>query len=81
MLAEYRFDEIFGSTTLFFGPGAYRQDSADGSETDFGLSGGVSGDFPLTRRLGFVVEGAYHWVNFDDEYEFVTVGAGLRLSF
>lgn len=80
-LVEYRFDEIFGSTTLFFGPGAYKQTTNAGDDTNFGLSGGVAGDFPVTRRLGFIIEAAYHWVNFDQEYDFVTVGAGLRIAF
>lgn len=81
LLVEYRFHEVYGSSTLFFGPGAYRQSTAAGDETSFGLSGGVAGDFPVTRRLGLVVEAAYHWVNFDEDYDFVTIGAGARFRF
>lgn len=80
-LIEYRFHEVYGSTSLFLGPGAYRTTTATGDVTDFGLSAGVAGDFPLSRRVGFVLEGAYHWVNFDEEYDFLTIGAGLRFSF
>lgn len=81
ILVEYDFDEVFGSTGLFFGPGAYRQTTAEGDETNFGLSGGVTGDFPITRRLGLIVDAAYHWVNFEDDYDFMTLGAGFRFSF
>lgn len=81
VLVEYSFDEIYGSTALFFGPGAYRQSTDAGKDTNFGLSGGVSADFPVTRRIGFIAEAAYHWVNADEEYEFIAVGAGVRLSF
>lgn len=81
VLVEYRFHEIYGASTLFFGPGAYRQSTPAGDETNFGLSGGVAGDFPISRRLGFVLEAAYHWVNFEEEYDFMTVGAGMRFSF
>lgn len=81
ILVEYRFHEVFGSTSLFLGPGAYRIKSDSGDQTDFGIGAGVGGDFPITRRLGFIVEGAYHWVNHDDDFEFLTLGAGLRMSF
>ena len=80
-LIEYRFHEVYGSTSLFFGPGVYRQQGVDQEESNFGLSAGVSGDFPVTRRLGLVLEGAYHWVNFENEYEFLTIGGGVRVSF
>lgn len=81
LLVDYRFDEIWGSSTLFFGPGAYRQSIDGDDQTSFGLSGGVAADFPVTRRLGFILEAAYHWVNFEEEYDFVTLGGGVRFSF
>lgn len=80
-LVEYRFDEVFGSTTIFLGPGAYRQDVGENEETNFGLSAGVTADFPVTRRFGLLLEGAYHWVNFDEKYEFLTLGGGFRFNF
>ena len=43
-LVEYRFDEVFGSTSIFAGPGYYRQKFGSFGETDFGLSAGVSGN-------------------------------------
>jgi hypothetical protein len=80
-LVEYRFNEIWGSTSLFAGPGAYRRKGPGGRESDFGFSLGVGGNFPMTRRLGVVVEAAYHWINFDDSIDFLTLGAGVRFAF
>jgi hypothetical protein len=63
-LIDYRFSEPFGSTALFAGLGLYRQHgslTADAvpeaqrgntSEMNYGFSGGVNGDFPITRRTG-----------------------------
>jgi hypothetical protein len=81
-LVEYRFSEPYGSTSIFGGVGLYRQ-SADGlaSANNFGLTAGVNGDFPITRRYGFVLEGAYHFTNGDFRPRYMTVGGGLRLSF
>ena len=81
-VVEYRFSEAFGSTSLFGGVGMYRH-SADGagSSTDYGFSGGINADFPLSRRYGIKVEGTYHWVNSDYRPRYLTVGAGLRVSF
>ena len=94
-IIDYRFSEAFGSTGLFAGVGLYRQhgtftgpDSADilpqdrsASETNYGFSGGVNGDFPLSRRYGIVAEAAYHMVNYHYRPRYVTVSGGLRISF
>lgn len=78
---EYRFDEVWGSSAFFAGPGVYRA-RADGlEETDFGLAGGVNAAFPLTRRFAFLVELSYHWVNLEEDYTFLTAAGGLRVSF
>jgi hypothetical protein len=92
-LIEYRFSEVFGSTGLFAGIGLYRQrgtitDQAVPveqrglqTETNYGFQGGVNGDFPLTRRVSFIVEAAYHAVNYHYKPRYVTVAGGLRLGF
>ena len=49
--------------------------------TDYGFSGGINGAFPITRRAAFLAEAAYHTAHFKDRANFVTVTAGLRLSF
>lgn len=80
-LIEYRFGETFGSTSLFAGPALYRGQDAPFDETELGISAGVNGHFPITRRLGIIAEGTYHWVHFEPRQRFVTVTGGLRLAF
>lgn len=80
-LIEYRFYEVFGSTSLFAGPGAYRSSFGSSQETDFGLAAGVNGIFPVTRRFALTAEAAYHWVNFEEEYRFLTATGGVRFAF
>lgn len=80
LILDYRFTEPFGSTGLFGGAGLYRQRSGPGSEgTDYGFQAGVNGDFPLSRRYGVIIEGAYHWVNYSYKPRFLTVTGGLRV--
>ena len=80
--AEYEFSEIFGSSSIYGGIGLYRQ-SGPGFDTttDFGVSFGVAADFPLTPRYGVVVDGTYHWIRTDFQPRYLTIGAGLRVSF
>lgn len=80
-LIEYRFYETFGSSSFFAGPGLYRQKFGTFDETDFGLSGGVNGLFPVTRRLSLTGEISYHWANFEETREFLTLAGGVRFSF
>lgn len=79
---EYRFDEPYGSTGIFAGIGMYQQSAEDAdSSSSFGVNAGVSADFPITRRYGFIVETAYHWVRTDFQPRYLTVSGGLRVSF
>ncbi len=81
-LVDYRFSEPFGSTGLFGGVGMYRQSvSGYQDETNVGLSAGVNGDFPLSRRYGIIVEGAYHWIHLSARPRYITLTGGLRISF
>src|SRR5262249_31748879 len=92
-IIHYRFSEPFGSTGLYAGAGLYRQratltDSAipevqrgNQTETNYGFQGGVTGDFPITRRTGFIAELAYHWINYHYKVRYVTLSGGLRFSF
>ncbi len=80
-LIEYRFYEIFGSTSLFAGPSMYRQRGGGESETNYGLAGGVNATFPVTRRFGLTGELAYHWAAFEKEYRFITASGGIRFAF
>ncbi len=85
-IIEYRFDEPFGSAGLFVGAGMYRQrvelaGQDEDTRSDWGFSGGVTGDFPLTRRLGIAVDGTYHWTRLQSRPRYLTLAAGLRISF
>jgi len=82
LVAEYRFSEPLGSSSIFAGIGAYRHSSDSAkSEADFGYQFGVNADFPITRNYGFVVEGAYHWTRAPYNPKYLTVGGGVRFSF
>ena len=82
MVAEYQFDEPFGKTGIFAGIGLYRKSGEDvESSNNFGWSAGITADFPLARRYGVVVDGTYHWTRADYRPRYLTVGAGLRVSF
>ncbi|HEX7832564.1 MAG TPA: hypothetical protein VF787_23100 [Thermoanaerobaculia bacterium] len=81
-VVEYRFSEAFGSSGLFGGVGYYRQSPDEGdSISNYGFVGGVNADFPLSRRYGILVEGAYHWTNSEFDSRYMTLGAGLRVRF
>ncbi len=81
-VVEYRFSEAFGSSGLFAGGGFYRQSPEQGDAiTNYGFVGGVNADFPLSRRYGVLVEGAYHWTNNEFDARYMTLGAGLRVRF
>lgn len=92
-VVDYRFSEPFGTTGLFAGVGLYRQrgsitDTAVPveqrgvqTETNYGLLGGVNGDFPITKQVGFIAELTYHWINYNYKVRYLTLGGGLRFSF
>ena len=92
-IIDYRFPEAFGATGIFAGIGLYRQSGtvtdenvpADQrgrqEETNYGFSGGVNGDFPLSRHSGVIVEATYHWINYHYRPRYITLTGGLRFSF
>ena len=92
-LIDYRFSEPFGATAFFAGVGLYRQRATLNdlaipapqrgvqTETNYGFSGGVNGDFPITRRTGFIAELAYHWINYNYKVRYLTLSGGLRFQF
>lgn len=81
---EYRFDETYGSTSLFGGLGFYRQSGDDDeldSESSYGFQVGVNADFPLTRRYGIITEATYHWSRGPFTPRYLTLTGGLRIAF
>ena len=67
-----------GSITDFAVPAEQRGNQ---TETNYGFLGGINGDFPITRRTGFIAELTYHWINYDYKVRYLTLGGGLRFSF
>jgi hypothetical protein len=80
-LVEYRFSEVYGSTSLFAGPGYFRQHFGGYEESNYGFAGGVNGIFPMTRRSAFLAEIAYHAARFDRRRAFLTVTGGVQFGF
>ena len=80
-LVEYRSSEVFGSSGFYAGPGFYRQRFDVLEESDWGVAAGVNALFPVTRRFGILVDVGYHWVNFEESYDFIAATAGIRFGF
>jgi len=81
-VVEYRFSEPMGSTGLFAGVGFYRhQASGFGTTSDYGFPVGVTADFPISRRYGFITAATLHFTNADFRPRYLTVSGGLRLGF
>ncbi len=81
-MIEYRFSEPMGSTGLFAGVGMYRQQASGfSSTTDYGFPIGITADFPISRRYGFIAAATYHFTTADFRPRYLTVSGGLRLGF
>jgi hypothetical protein len=83
---EYRFTESYYESGLFLGLGAYRLSGtrADGrsqDQTSVGLTGGITGEIPITRRLGLLLEVAGHYVNLHEAKIYGTLHGGLTFHF
>jgi hypothetical protein len=84
---EYRYDHNFYESGVYLGLGGYRLDGnpitggGSSAETSFGVVLGLTGEFEITRRLGFAIDLAGHWANFDDAQIFVTGQAGIVVHF
>lgn len=84
MLAEYRFDEPYGSTAIFGGVGLYRQSADDDdvdSESGYGYQIGINADFPISRRYGVITEATYHWSRGPFTPRYLTLTGGVRIAF
>jgi hypothetical protein len=83
---EYRFLESFYESGLFIGLGLYELEGldADGlqqSETNVGFVIGVTGEFEINRRFGFLVEFMGHVTELDNASLFATGHAGFAVHF
>ena len=62
---EYRFQELYYESGVFFGLGLYQLGNGVDSEEGPGLTLGVSGDFPINKRLSVVIELSGHYADID----------------
>lgn len=81
---EYRFDEPYGSTSIFGGLGLYRQsadDDAVDTQSDYGFQFGINADFPITRKYGALLEATYHMSRGPFSPRYLSLTGGLRIAF
>jgi len=82
---EYTFSERYYESGIFLGLGAYKLEGFLGElpfdDTTIGLAVGVTGEFEVTRRLGFVLEASGHFADFGPARYFVTFHGGLAYHF
>ena len=86
LAGEYKFDQTFYEGGMYVGVGGYRLEGVDAlgaaqDDTSFGLAIGVTGEFPITRRIGIAVEFAGHYTDLDQAQLFATGLAGVALHF
>ena len=82
---EYTFSERYYESGIYMGLGAYKLEGFQGGQafddSTVGLALGVTGEFEITRRLGFVAEAAGHLADFGVARYFVTFHGGLAYHF
>ena len=83
---EYKYRHSYYDSGIYLALGGYRLEGEDAArreqdETAVGLALGVTGEFPLTRWLGFQVEISGHYVDFDRANLFAMGHAGLVVHF
>ncbi len=81
---EYTYEEGYYRSGLYLGLGVYNLEGTRGSQTvdstSLGAVLGVTGDFPITRRLSFVADLSGH-VTLNDSRVYVFFHAGLAVHF
>ena len=78
---EYRFQELYYQSGVFFGLGLYQLGNSVDSEEGAGLTLGVSGDFPINERLSVIVELSGHYADIDAAGTYAAVHAGVAYQF
>lgn len=78
---EYRFQELYYESGVFFGIGFYQLGNGMDSEGGPGLTLGVSGDFPINERLSVVLELSGHYADIDVASTYASVHAGVAYQF
>ena len=86
---EYKYRHSYYDSGIYLALGGYRLEGdaafagadADEEETAIGLALGVTGEFPITRWLGFQVELSGHYVDFERASLFAMGQAGVVVHF
>jgi hypothetical protein len=83
---EYRYRHSYYDSGIYLALGGYRLEGDDAAgraedETAIGLALGVTGEFPITRWLGFQVELSGHYADFDRASLFAMGHAGVVVHF
>lgn len=82
---EYTFSEKYYESGIYVGLGGYKLEGFLGGlpfdDTTIGLALGVTGEFELTRRLGFVAEASGHIADFGPARYFLMFHGGLGYHF
>ncbi len=78
---EYRFQELYYESGVFFGLGLYQLGNGVDSEEGPGLTLGVSGDFPINKRLSVVIELSGHYADIDADSTYANASVGLAYQF
>jgi hypothetical protein len=82
---EYSFSEGYYESGIYLALGAYRLEGTElgqsVSDSTVGLALGVTGEFEITRRLGFVLEASGHFADFAAARYFITFHGGLAYHF
>ncbi len=82
---EYTFSERYYESGVYMALGAYRLEGLLGGQpydqATVGVAVGVTGEFEITRRFGFVVEAAGHFADFGPARYFITFHGGLAYHF
>ncbi|MCY3969179.1 MAG: hypothetical protein OXG74_04570, partial [Acidobacteria bacterium] len=78
---EYRFQELYYQSGVFFGLGLYQLGNGVESEEGPGLTVGVSGDFPINKRLSVVLELSGHYADIDAASTYASAHVGVAYQF
>ena len=78
---EYRFQELYYQSGVFFGLGLYQLGNGLESEEGPGLTVGVTGDFPINNRLSVVVELSGHYADIDAASTYASASVGVAYQF
>ena len=82
---EYTFSEGFYESGIYLALGGYRLEGSrlggSFSESTVGLTLGVTGEFEVTRRMGFVLEASFHLADFGPTRYLANFSGGVAYHF